>query len=49
MSKKRVKKETDKTIEKLCLDIQSGSIVSGNLAETVKALALLVEARALLK
>ena len=39
----------DKTIRHICTMIQNGDVTPGEYAETIKALAALVEARALLK
>lgn len=48
MSKKKLKKELDKAIHEVCLSVRKNQFVPKDRAETVKALASLVEARALL-
>lgn len=49
MGKKKVKRGLDKTIHEICRQVNRNEIMQENRAETVKALASLVEARALLK
>lgn len=44
--KNEVLKEVDETIVLLCKKVRQDQVMSGNYAETVKALATLVEARA---
>ena len=48
MSKKKLKKELDKAIHEVCLSVRKNQFVPKDRSETVKALASLVEARALL-
>lgn len=48
MSKKKLKKELDKTVYEVCWNVRTNQFVPKDSAEIVKALASLVEARALL-
>lgn len=48
MGKKQVKKNLDKTIQEVCWIVREDDLVPKDRAEIVKALASLVEARALL-
>lgn len=48
MSKKKLKKELDKAVHKACLSVRKNELMPKDRAELVKALASLVEARALL-